>query len=180
MTERLTLSLSAWDKRFSLFMTLFNMYFTYIFYRLPFFSSFKVAYSLPWPTIHTFQKSTEVHVYPHKSDNLSWQPREPHIMIIFFHHFLLWPPCMGLFCCCIIFCGSDHKESDCNAGGPSSILGSGRSPGEGNGNPLQYSCLGILKNREAWQATVHRVTKSQAWPRGYTLLLAPNCPPIHP
>ena len=40
------------------------------------------------------------------------------------------------------------------------IPGSGRSPGEGNGNPLQYSCLENLMDREAWQAIVHRVAKS--------------------
>ena len=39
------------------------------------------------------------------------------------------------------------------------IPGSGRSPREGNGNPLQYSCLGNPMDREAWQATVHEVTK---------------------
>ena len=42
-----------------------------------------------------------------------------------------------------------------------SIPGSGRSPGEGNGNPLQYSCLGNPMDRGAWQATVHRVAKTQ-------------------
>ena len=42
-----------------------------------------------------------------------------------------------------------------------SIIGSRRSPGEGNGNPLQYSCLENSMNREAWWATVHEVTKSQ-------------------
>ena len=42
-----------------------------------------------------------------------------------------------------------------------SIPVSGRSPGEGNGNPLQYSCLGNSMDRGAWQATVHRVTKNQ-------------------
>ena len=42
------------------------------------------------------------------------------------------------------------------------ILGSGRSPGEGNGSPLQYSCLGNPKDRGAWRATVHGVVKSQA------------------
>ena len=42
-----------------------------------------------------------------------------------------------------------------------SIPGSGRSPGEGNGNPLQYSCLGNPMHREAWRATVHGVTESQ-------------------
>ena len=40
-----------------------------------------------------------------------------------------------------------------------SIPGSGRSPGEGNGNPFQYSCLGNFMNRGAWLDTVHRVTK---------------------
>ena len=49
------------------------------------------------------------------------------------------------------------KESACNAGDLRSILGSGRSPGEGNGNPLQYSCLENPMDREAWQATVHGV-----------------------
>ena len=44
--------------------------------------------------------------------------------------------------------GSDGKESACNAGDPGSIPGSGRSPGEGNGNPLQYSCLGNLMDEE--------------------------------
>ena len=42
-----------------------------------------------------------------------------------------------------------------------SIPGSGRSPGEGNGNPLQYSCLGNLMDRGVWWATAHGVTKSQ-------------------
>ena len=44
---------------------------------------------------------------------------------------------------------------------PSSILGWGRTPGEGNGSPLQYSCLENPMDRGAWQAAVHRVTKSQ-------------------
>ena len=45
----------------------------------------------------------------------------------------------------------------------SSIPGLGRSPGEGNGNPLQYSCLGNSTDRGAWLAIVHGVTKSQTW-----------------
>ena len=53
------------------------------------------------------------------------------------------------------------KESACNAGDLGCIPGSGRSPGEGNGNPLQYSCLGKPMHRGAWWATVHGVTKSQ-------------------
>jgi len=46
-----------------------------------------------------------------------------------------------------------------NAGDLGSILESGRSPGEGNGNPLQYSCLGNPMDRRAWWVTVHRVAK---------------------
>ena len=53
-------------------------------------------------------------------------------------------------------------ESACNAGDPSSIPGLGRSPGEGNGKPLQYSCLENPMDGGAWQATVHRVAKSWA------------------
>ena len=51
--------------------------------------------------------------------------------------------------------------SACNAGDPGSIPGLGRSPGEGNGNPLQYSCLENPMDRGAWWATVHGVTKSR-------------------
>ena len=56
------------------------------------------------------------------------------------------------------------KESACNAadtGVVGSTPGSGRSPGEGNGNPPQYSCLGNPMDRGGWQTTVHRVEKSQ-------------------
>jgi len=56
--------------------------------------------------------------------------------------------------------GSDNIESACNAGDLSSIPGLGRSPGEGNSYPLQYSCLENSMNRVAWQATVHGVAKS--------------------
>ena len=51
------------------------------------------------------------------------------------------------------------KESTANAGDMGSIPGSGRSPGEGNGNPFQYSCLENPMDRGAWQATVHGVTR---------------------
>ena len=51
------------------------------------------------------------------------------------------------------------KESACPAGDVGLILGLGRSPGEGNGNPLQHSCLGNPMDRGAWRATVHGVTK---------------------
>ena len=57
-------------------------------------------------------------------------------------------------------CSSVGKEPTCNAGDLGSIPGSGRSPGEGNGNPLHYSLLGNPMDRGAWQAIVHRVAKS--------------------
>ena len=57
-------------------------------------------------------------------------------------------------------CGLDSKESNCNAGDLGLIPGLGRSPGEGNGNPLQYSCLENSMDRGAWWATVHGVAKS--------------------
>ena len=57
--------------------------------------------------------------------------------------------------------GSVGKESACNAGDSGSISGSGRSPGGGNGNPLQYSSLENPMDRGAWWAIVHGVTKSQ-------------------
>ena len=57
--------------------------------------------------------------------------------------------------------GSDGKESACNAGDPGSIPGLGRSPGEGNDHPFQYSCLENPTDRGAWQTTLHGVTKSQ-------------------
>ena len=55
----------------------------------------------------------------------------------------------------------DGKASACNAGDPGSILGLGRSPGEGNGNPLQYPCLENSMDKGAWRAVVHEVAKSQ-------------------
>ncbi|CAN0200175.1 unnamed protein product [Rangifer tarandus platyrhynchus] len=56
--------------------------------------------------------------------------------------------------------GSNGKESACNIGDPCLIPVSGGSPGEGNGNRLQYSWLENFMDRGAWQATVHGVTKS--------------------
>ena len=57
--------------------------------------------------------------------------------------------------------GSVVKNPLANAGDVGSIPGLGRSPGEGNGNPLQYSYLENPMDRGAWLTTVHRVTKSQ-------------------
>ena len=68
--------------------------------------------------------------------------------------------------------GSEVKASACNAGDLGSIPGSGRSPEEGNGNPLQYSHLENPMDRGAWWATVHRVAKSRARLSNFTSLHA--------
>ena len=57
--------------------------------------------------------------------------------------------------------GSEVKASAWNAGDPGLIPVLGRSPGEGNGNPLQYSCLENPMDREAWRAAIHGVAKSR-------------------
>ena len=61
------------------------------------------------------------------------------------------------------FGGSDGEESACSVGDLGSIPGLGRSPGEGHGYPLQYSCLENSMDRGAWRATVHCVLKSRTW-----------------
>ena len=77
------------------------------------------------------------------------------------------------------WCNSVGKETVCNAGDLGSISGSGRSPGEGNSNPVQYSCLENPMERGAWQATVHGVARAghhlatELPPPTHTSLLAP-------
>ena len=66
--------------------------------------------------------------------------------------------------------GSDGKASACNAGDLDSIPGSGRSPGEGNGNALQYCCLENSMNGAAWK--LHGVAKSQTRRSDFTFLRA--------
>ena len=66
--------------------------------------------------------------------------------------------------------GSDGKVSAYNAGDLGSIPGLGRSPGEGNGNPLQYSCLENPMDQRAWWAAVHEFTKSQTQLSDFTSL----------
>ena len=67
--------------------------------------------------------------------------------------------------------GSDGKASAYNAGDPGLIPGSGRSPGEGNGNPLQYSCLENPMDGGAWLATVHAVAKSRTQLSDFTITI---------
>ena len=76
--------------------------------------------------------------------------------------------------------GSGVKASAPSVGDPGSIPGLGRSPGEGNGNPLQYSCLEIPVDGEAWWATVHRVAKSQTRLSDFTYLHGLNSQAKHP
>ena len=64
--------------------------------------------------------------------------------------------------------GSEVKASACNVGDLGLSPGSGRSPGEGNGNPLQYSCMENPMDRGAWQATVHGVAKSWTQQSNFT------------
>ena len=63
---------------------------------------------------------------------------------------------------------SDGKESACNVGDPVQSLGWEDSPGEGNGNPLQYSCLENPMDGEAWQVTVQGVPRIQTWLSNFT------------
>ena len=92
----------------------------------------------------------------------------------FFYHCVIWKPINVHILAVIMqqntmevyrlkdFPGiSAGKESACNSGDPGLISGSGRTPGEGNGNPLQYSCLKNPMDGGAWQATVYGVTKDQ-------------------
>ena len=67
--------------------------------------------------------------------------------------------------------GSDGKEDACDTGDLGSILGSGRYPGEGNGNPLLYSCLENPIDGGAWYAPVRGVSKSQTRLRDFTFTL---------
>ena len=70
---------------------------------------------------------------------------------------------------------SDGKASAYNAGDLGLIPGSGRSPGEGNGNPLQYSCLENPMDQGAWWATVHGVAKSQTRLSDFTTTILAIC-----
>ena len=86
------------------------------------------------------------------SDEIGWRQRTREWMFLknsCFRHFN------------VIQVVQEVKNPSANAGGMGSVPESGRSPGEGNGNPLQYSCLENPMDRGVWRATVHGVTKSQ-------------------
>ena len=85
--------------------------------------------------------------YPPWSTQNSLSRSSPLFKSLIAHIFFWWP------------LGSHGKEASCNAGDLGSITGLGRSPGERNGNPLQYSCLENPMDRGAWQATVHGVPR---------------------
>ena len=74
---------------------------------------------------------------------------------------------------------SEVKASACNVGDLSSIPGSGRSPGEGNGNPLQYSCLENSMDGRAWWATVHGVSESRTRLSDFTHSLTHSLTQVH-
>ena len=81
-----------------------------------------------------------------------------------------------LLCVCVcvyVYKGfpGGSEVATCNVGDLGSILGSGRSPGEGNGSPLQYSCLENPMDGGAWWATVHEVAKSQTRLSDFTFTL---------
>ena len=81
---------------------------------------------------------------------------------LFFFFFSFKSLCLCVYLSLLGFPGSsDCRESACSAGDLGSIPGLGRSPGERNSKPCQYSCLGNPMDRGAWQATVHGVEKSQ-------------------
>ena len=71
--------------------------------------------------------------------------------------------------------GAEVKASACNVGDLGSIPGLGRSPREGNGNPLQYSCLENPMDGGAWWATVHEVAKSQTQLSDFTFTFFFKC-----
>ena len=95
--------------------------------------------------------------------------RHNYICTFTIHYFVLFSsfnnvPTVYVLCTCTdlgLPCSSNGKESVCDAGNQGSIPELGSSSGEGNGNPLQYSCLEDSMDRETWQAIVRGVAKSQ-------------------
>ena len=113
-----------------------------------------------------FRLQTHLTICPSEPNHaLLWTVTKSHRMFI--THILFLLTFLKLFLKLILYIymgfpgGSEVKASACNAGDLGSIPGLGRSPGEGNGNPLQYSCLENPMDGGAWWATIHRVAKSR-------------------
>ena len=87
-----------------------------------------------------------------KEEGSGWEAR----VYLWRIHFDIWQNQYNI----VKFKKKKKKETTCNGGDLGSMTRSGRSPGGGHGNPLQYSCLGNLMDRGAWRATVYRVAKS--------------------
>ena len=119
-----------------------------------------------FPSIKIFSTESALHIRYSKywSFSFSISPSSEYSGLMFFridwfHLLTVQDKCIFLFILDFPR-GSEVKVSACNAEDLGSIPGSGRSPGEGNGNPLQYSCLENPMDGRAWWATVHGVTKS--------------------
>ena len=113
------------------------------------------------------EKHTNCHVQNLASGNLLYDPGSSNQV--------LWFGLLGLTSCLLGFpCSSVSKESACSAGDQGSIPGLGRSPGEGNSNPLPYPCLENLMDRGAWWAAVHGITES-GMPEWLRLTYLPTC-----
>ena len=110
-------------------------------------------------------QGTLKHLLQHHSSKASILQNSAFLMVQLSHRYMTTGKTVVLtrwtFVDKVISGGSDSKTSAYNAGDPGSIPGSGRSPGEGNGNPLQYSCLENPIDGGTWWAAVHAVAKSQ-------------------
>ena len=105
----------------------------------------------------TWLLSGKIFIYLHDLQNILISRREADCKFTKSSIFFLFSICWTLYR------STDGKASTCNAGDLGSIPGLGRFPGEGNGNPLQDSCLENSMDRGAWWATVHGVAKSWTW-----------------
>ena len=116
----------------------------------------------------------------HRTFKRLLSPQEFMVLLWYIRDFIkvVWE-CWGILSSLLRFCfpgGSEVKVSACNMGDLSSIPGLGRSPGEGNGNPLQYSCLENPMDGGAWWATVHRSQRvGQDWATSLHLLRFEYC-----
>ena len=113
-----------------------------------------------WPQCHTIQKNNKLLFnilfdYPPLCHILGWA-----LIYCFFIRQQFWN---NIFYRNGLSRWLSGKESSCQAGDKGLIPGSERSPGEGNGNPLRYSCLENCVDRGAWRAAVHEVAQNQTW-----------------